>query len=462
MTQSSPYRTMNWSFVGPTNISGRIADVAVADRGSSRRLYAGSCCGGVWASDDLGQTWQPVFDKEASTAVGALAVAPSNPDIVWVGTGESNIFRSSYTGVGVYKSTDNAKTFQHMGLIDTGTIGRIVIHPTNPNIVYVASAGQEWVENEMRGVYKTTDGGKTWTHSLKISPKTGVNDLAMDPKDPNTLYAAAWQRQRRKWNDPRVEPGFSESGIFKTTDAGKTWTRLTNGLPASNVTGPHRPGRRGVESQRRVRLHRQLRLRHGRQRPAGGRGGNPGGSAARCPIKGNEVYRSNDKGASWTLVSGQTDEQRAFVKGDVRTSYAWVFGNIRVDPTDENTIYTLALGVSVSRDGGKTFGRIGQPPLAWCAATCGAPPPAAVDAAPAATTTGCGSIRRTPHSWCSATTAGSGPRPMAARRGAGPTCRCRRSSARLRHGHAVPRVRIGAGSRQLSRRRSISAAAART
>ena len=237
MAQSSPYRTMNWSFVGPTNISGRIADVAVADRGSSRRLYAGSCCGGVWVSDDLGQTWQPVFDQEASTAVGALAVAPSNPDIVWVGTGESNIFRSSYTGVGVYRSTDNAKTFQHMGLTDTGTIGRIVIHPTNPNIVYVASAGQEWMENEMRGVYKTTDGGKTWTHSLKISPKTGAVDLAMDPKDPNTFYAAAWQRQRRKWNDPRVEPGFEESGIFKTTDAGKTWTRLTNGLPAPNVTG---------------------------------------------------------------------------------------------------------------------------------------------------------------------------------------------------------------------------------
>ena len=121
MTQSSPYRAMNWSFLGPTNISGRIADVAVADRGSSRRLYAGSCCGGVWASDDLGQTWQAVFEKEASTAIGALAVAPSNPDILWVGTGESNIFRSSYTGVGVYKSTDNAKSFQHMGLTDTGT-----------------------------------------------------------------------------------------------------------------------------------------------------------------------------------------------------------------------------------------------------------------------------------------------------------------------------------------------------
>jgi len=366
MTQSSPYRTMNWSYVGPTNISGRIADVAVADRGSSRRLYAGSCCGGVWASDDLGQTWQPVFDKEASTAIGALAVAPSNPDIVWVGTGESNIFRSSYTGVGVYKSTDNAKSFQHVGLTDTGTIGRIVIHPTDPNIVYVASAGQEWVENETRGVFKTTDGGKTWTPSLRISPRTGVNDIAMDPKDPNILYAGAWQRQRRKWNDPRVEPDFNEGGIFKTTDGGRTWAKLTNGLPPSNVLG--RIGVAVAPSNPNV-VYGFIDNYECDAQPAaaGGRGQNPGGSAAKCPIKGNEVYRSNDKGASWTRVSGQDEEQRAFVKM-MGASYAWVFGNIRVDPTDENTVYTLALGNSVSRDGGKTFGRLGQP---WP----GAPPP---------------------------------------------------------------------------------------
>jgi photosystem II stability/assembly factor-like uncharacterized protein len=366
LAQSSPYHSMNWSYIGPTNVAGRTADIAVADHGTSRRLYAGTCCGGLWASDDLGQTWQPVFDNEASTSIGALAVAPSNPDVVWVGTGESNIFRSSYTGVGVYKSTDNAKSWQHMGLTDTGTVGRIVVHPTDPNTVYVASAGQEWVENDMRGLYKTTDGGKTWTQSLKVSRRTGVNDIALDPSDPNTLYAAAWERQRRKWNDPRVEGGFDESGIFKSTDAGKTWTRLTEGLPPSKVTG--RVGLAVAPSNPKVVYAFYDNYGCDAQGVGGGR--NPGGSAAACPIVGNEVYRSNDKGATWTLVSGQTADQRTFMKG-MSNTYAWVFGNIRVDPTDENTIYTLALGVSVSRDGGKTFSRFIGPPSATAPAAGG-------------------------------------------------------------------------------------------
>src|SRR4029078_1243311 len=176
---------------------------------------------------------------------------------------------------------------------------------------------------------------------------------AMDPSDPNTLYAAAWQRQRRKWNDPRVEEGFNESLIYKTTEGGKTWTKLTNGLPPSNKSG--RIGVAVAASNPSVVYAFYDNYTCDTPTP-GARGANPGGSAASCPIKGNEVYRSNDKGATWTLVSGQTPAQRTGMRA-MSNAYAWVFGNIRVDPTDENTIYTLALGVSVSRDGGKTFAR---------------------------------------------------------------------------------------------------------
>src|SRR5262249_20310585 len=153
-----------------------------------------------------------------STSIGDVAVAPSNPDIVFVGTGESNLFRASMPGVGIFKSTDGGRTFLHSGLTDTQTIARIIVHPTDPNTVYVASAGHAWTDNEMRGVFKTTDGGKTWAKVLYRSPRTGAIDLVMDPASPDTLYAAAWQRIRRKWSDPRVEPGYDESGVWKTTD----------------------------------------------------------------------------------------------------------------------------------------------------------------------------------------------------------------------------------------------------
>ena len=191
----------------------------------------------MWKTDDDGKTWQAIFDHMPSTSIGDIAVAPSNPDIVWVGTGEANIFRASMAGVGIYKSTDAGKTWTHMGLTDTQTIGRIIVHPTNPNIVYVAASGHEWTDNETRGVFKTTDGGKRGTRSIYKSPRTGANDLVMDPRDPNVLYAAMWQRIRRKWSDPRVEPGYNEGGVIKTTDGGKTWTDASQGLPAPEFRG---------------------------------------------------------------------------------------------------------------------------------------------------------------------------------------------------------------------------------
>ena len=154
-------------------------------------------------------------------------------------------FARRWPGVGIYKSTDAGKTWQHMGLTDTQTISRIIVHPTNPEIVYVAATGHEWTDNEMRGVFKTTNGGRTWTKIYYKSPRTGAIDLVMDPNDPNTLYAAMWQRIRRKWSDPRVEPGYSEGGIVKTTDGGATWTDASAGLPA-----PQFRGRIGIDISR--------------------------------------------------------------------------------------------------------------------------------------------------------------------------------------------------------------------
>ncbi len=207
MEKASPYNKLKWSHIGPTNVSGRSTDIAVVQpKGKSYTVYVATASGGVWKTTNEGTTWEPVFDRAASTSIGDIALAPSNPDIVWVGTGEANIFRSSQAGIGIFKSTDAGQTWQHMGLADTYTIARIVVHPQNPDIVYVAAGGHEWTENAERGVYKSIDGGKTWQKVLYINPKTGAMDLVMDPSAPDTLYAATWQRTRLKWNDPRNFP----------------------------------------------------------------------------------------------------------------------------------------------------------------------------------------------------------------------------------------------------------------
>ena len=351
MTQSSRYKSVSWQYLGPTNISGRATDIAVADRDGARRIYAAFATSGVWKTDDDGATWQPIFENYASTSIGDIAVAPSNPNIVWVGTGEANLFRASMAGVGIYKSTDAGRTFTHAGLTDTQTIARVIVHPANPDIVYVAASGHEWTDNETRGVFKTSDGGRTWTKVFYRSPRTGAIDLVMDPSDPDTLYAAMWQRVRRKWSDPRVEPGYDEGGVWKTTDAGKTWIDASEGLPAPRFRG--RIGLDVAASNPSVVYAFVDNYDQGRPPREGER------DAYTRPIfeariKSAEIYRSDDKGKSWRKLTENSD----FMMSHSAT-YGWVFGQIRADPADENTIYTLGLALNVSRDAGKTFASLG-------------------------------------------------------------------------------------------------------
>ncbi|HOQ59749.1 MAG TPA: hypothetical protein PKZ08_03935 [Vicinamibacterales bacterium] len=355
---SSPYRTLAWQFLGPKNVSGRTTDVAViAPRGRSYTIYVATATGGLWKTDNEGTTWRPVFDQGPSTTIGDVTAAPSDPDIVWMGTGEANIFRSSQAGAGVYKSVDAGTTWQHMGLAGTYTIPRIVIHPTRPDTVYVAASGREWTDNPERGVYKTTDGGRTWAKVLFVDDRTGAIDLVMDPSDPETLYAATWQRIRLKWNDPRNLPSYTGSGIHKTTDGGRTWVPINAGLPEAKFRG-----RIGLDVSRSAPnvLYALVDNYELSREPTEEERADPYGLPSSGFIKGATVYRSNDKGATWAQVSGLTPEQKAFMERHSNT-YGWVFGQVRVDPTDAETVYTMGLGLNVSTDGGRTFRQLRTP-----------------------------------------------------------------------------------------------------
>ena len=355
MKQNSKFKDLKWQHLGPTNVSGRCTDVAVVSpKGKNYTIYVGAASGGVWKTENEGVTWEPVFDKGASTSIGDIAIAPSDQNIIWIGTGEANIFRSSQAGSGIYKSIDAGKTWQHMGLADTLTIARIVIHPESPDIIYVAASGHEWTNNKERGVFKTTDGGKTWDKVLYIDEKTGAIDLVMDPSDSNTLYAAMWQRIRQKWNDPRNEPDYTGSGIHKTTDGGKTWKPINSGLPAANSRG-----RIGIDvacSNPNV-VYAFVDNYEIAREPTEEEKANPYGLPSSGFIKGATVYRSDDKGESWTQVSGLTTQMKRYMER-LSVTYGWVFGQMRVDPNDENTIYTMGLELNVSTDGGKTFSKL--------------------------------------------------------------------------------------------------------
>ncbi|MBM3420086.1 MAG: hypothetical protein FJY11_03015 [Bacteroidetes bacterium] len=351
LKQESPYKDLNWQYVGPTNISGRCTDVeAVSPRGESYLIWVGAATGGVWKSTNEGTSFIPVFDEMPTASIGDIAIDPKNHDVVWVGTGEANIFRSSNAGCGVFKTTDGGTTWTLTGLENTHTIGRIRINPNNTDIVYVAATGHEWTPNEERGLFKTTDGGKTWTKILYLDENTGVYDLLLDPRDPEVVYATTWERMRLKWNDPRTYPTTKNCGIWKSADGGRSWKQINNGLPA-----PEHRGRIGID----LCLTKPDVMYAYLDNYEIAYTAKPGemdsyGRQKQDVIKGATVYRSDDAGTTWKQVSGLTPQMKTFMERHSGT-YGWVFGQIRVDPNDENTIYTLGIQLNVSYDGGKTF-----------------------------------------------------------------------------------------------------------
>lgn len=351
LKKRSLVKNLPFQFLGPLNTSGRMTDVTVVTpKGKNYTIYIAGASGGIWKTENEGVSWEPIFEQALSTAIGDIALAPTDQNIIWAGTGEANIFRSSQAGAGIFKSLDGGKTWKHMGLTDTNTIARIIIHPENPDIVYVAASGHEWTNNKARGVYKTLDGGKTWKKIKYINDQTGAIDLIMNPDHPETLYAAFWQRIRKKWNDPRNEKDYTGSGIFKTIDAGATWIPINKGLPEAKLRG-----RIGID----LCLTKPNVLYAfvdnyeviGEWEDATDSYGRPKGGK----IKGATVYRSDNAGKEWRQVS-KTDDYMA----GLSSTYGWVFGQMRVDPNDENTIYVMGLALNVSNDGGKSFKRIGN------------------------------------------------------------------------------------------------------
>jgi len=222
MKAQTPFKDMKWRFIGPDIIGGRCVDIAVP-KNSRNIMYIASAVGGLWKTENTGITWQCLTDELPTMSSGDIDIAESDPNIIYYGTGEANIFRSSMAGTGVYKSVDAGKTWTHVGLAGTYTIGRIRIHPTNPDVVYVAASGHEWTTSPDRGVYKTADGGKTWQKILYLNEKVGAIDLVMDPKNPDVLIASMCHRIRLRWSDPVPEPG---DGLFKTVDGGKSFRSI--------------------------------------------------------------------------------------------------------------------------------------------------------------------------------------------------------------------------------------------
>ena len=312
---ASYFSSLHWRLIGPFRGGRALAVTGVP--GEPNHFYFGAVDGGVWESLDAGRTWNPIFDDQDIGSIGSIAVAPSNPRTIYVGTGEADMRSDIAYGDGMYKSIDGGKSWTHIGLSDTKQIGAIVVDPHNADVVYAAALGHPYAANPDRGVFKTTDGGKTWTKVLYKNADTGATALAMAPDDPNVLYAALWQTRRPPWNvyPPSNGPG---SGLYKSTDGGATWTQLTNGLP-SHV------GRIGISISPAMphRIYANV-------DSSAGLGG---------------VYRSDDAGATWSHTDGQ---QRIWDRG-------WYFSGITADPRNADVVYVMDTATYRSTNAGRGF-----------------------------------------------------------------------------------------------------------
>ena len=324
-----------WRSIGPASAGGRVTDIKALDT-DFRYAIVAAASGGVWKTVNAGTTWTPIFDRYGASSIGAVAIFQRNPQILWVGTGEANNRNSVAWGDGIYKSTDGGQTFHNAGLKDTFQIARVVTHPTDPNIVYVAAIGNLWGYTGDRGVFKTADGGATWqklTGGLPNDGKTGATDLVMDPANPEVLFAAFYQRLRQPW---RFDSGGPNGGIFKTTDGGKTWKKLANGLPPGDT------GRIGLDVYRKNPRIVMAIVEHGFQC------GGPRRRGAEPRLRRHEQAglghlslgrrRRHLEVSSIVTITGPSTTARS--------------ASIR---SDDQLVYVLTTSFQWSRDGGKTF-----------------------------------------------------------------------------------------------------------
>jgi photosystem II stability/assembly factor-like uncharacterized protein len=338
---------LNWRMLGPFR-GGRV-DAVCGVVGRPNEFYFGHVNGGVWKTIDGGRMWTPVFDSQPVASIGALAVAPSAPDTIYVGSGESTLRDSVGYGNGVYKSTDAGRTWTHLGLDDTQHIGKIAVDPRNPNVVFVAAIGHLYAPNADRGVFKSTDGGKSWRKVLFKNNDVGAVDVVIDPTSPRVVYACLWNTRRPPWYTyaPTNGPG---GGLFKSTDGGATWTQMTTGLPKEGI------GRSGIavapsNSRRLYAVIDCLVPDPNAPAPAApaapppGAGGPGGRGGAQAPPGQGGFFRSDDAGATWTKMSG---DPALWGRG-------WYFEKLAIDPKDADTVYVPNVSVSRTRDGGKTW-----------------------------------------------------------------------------------------------------------